>query len=118
MKPVMNPIDIVDRVLADTGVPPEGRRHLAAAIVDARDKNYCPDCGNTGWVLTGHHAGAGNDTGPITLNLTACYYPTCKVKTPRPIATLGLLGMFTDVIRHPSTTAITAVTGFTEPVWR
>jgi hypothetical protein len=76
----------------------------------------CPECGDLGYLLNGRHAGAGNDSGPITLNLTACYYPTCSIEI-RDIASLQVLGMFTEVVRGPNG-AVMALGGFTGPVFR
>ena len=110
-------LEVVDEILRSAEVGDS--RTLASRVLDALDARRCPDCDDLGWVLTGHHAGRGNDSGAITLNLTACYYPTCKAKpSPRPIATLGLLGMFSHVVRHPGDGTITAVDGFTGAVWR
>jgi len=79
----------------------------------------CPECRGVGWLLNENHAGDGNERGPLTLDLLPCIYPPCEAaKAPRPIATLGVRGQFTDVVRHPSTGDVLALTGFTGPVWR
>lgn len=79
----------------------------------------CPACQGIGWFLIDQHAGDGNDSGPVTLDLVPCPLPECEAADDiRPIATLGIRGMFTTVVRHPATNAVTALTGFTEPVYR
>lgn len=79
----------------------------------------CPACNGIGYTLNDKHAGAGSldPDQPVTLDLSACYYPTCDA-TIRPIATLGVLGMFRGVVRHPSDGTIMALNDFTEPAFR
>lgn len=77
----------------------------------------CPACNGVGWLLSDRHAGHGNSSGPVSLDLLPCLYPTCT-EEPRPIATLGILGQFTEVVRHPLTDEVIALTGFTKPNYR
>ena len=83
------------------------------------DTNPCPECGGIGYLLNDLHAGDGpiDPSLPLSLNITACYYPTHTAPI-RPIATLGLGQMFTEVVRHPTDGTIMAVTGFTKPDYR
>jgi hypothetical protein len=78
--------------------------------------SLCPECNDLGYLLNGHHDGRGNGSGPITLNLTACFYPTCTVEI-RDIASFQVLGMFTGVVRSPDG-SIMALDGFVKPVFR
>lgn len=77
----------------------------------------CPACNGVGYILQPHHAGRGNGQGPMTLDLVGCIYPTCEVPH-REIATLGVLGQFTEVVHHPATGSVMALTGFTQPEFR
>lgn len=79
----------------------------------------CPECNGVGYLLNDAHAGAGGSQpgAELVLNVTACYYPECTVGA-RPIASFQVLGMFTDVVRHPADGTVMALTGFTGPVFR
>lgn len=92
-------------------------RSLDRTIANAAARDSCPECRGVGWLLNERHRGKGNDSGPITLDLLPCIYPTC-VDKPRPIATLGIRGQFAAVVRHPVSGSVTALTGFTEPEYR
>lgn len=66
----------------------------------------CPRCAGAGWVI----AASSTDPGPLTADLTPCPEPDCPA-TGRPIAALGLRGMFSRAAVHPQTRAVLAVTG-------
>ena len=99
----------------------DGNEYLLAGdeCVLVSEHAFCPMCCDTGYVLNDSHAGAGSKdpSKPVSFNISACYYPSCDT-TVRPIATLGVGGMFTEVIRHPKNGTIMALTGFTKPDYR
>lgn len=89
---------------------------LPFSIVAGFEFHPCPMCGDLGYLLSAHHAGSPRP--PLTIDLAACFYPECNLKEPPEIASLQVLGMFTDVVPHPSDGTIMALTGFTGPVFR
>jgi len=81
----------------------------------------CPECRNVGYLLNERHTG-GYHADSMQLELVACIYPDCKAPQvngdPRPIDSLGVLEMFTEVTRHPTTARIMSLSGFTEANYR
>lgn len=85
----------------------------------------CRECNGVGYLLNNGHTGDRDvpgrgrvsPPGPVTLNITACYYPDCDAGVPD-IASLQVGGMFTEVIRNPLDGTIMALSGFTEPDFR
>jgi hypothetical protein len=84
----------------------------------------CPECRGVGWLLNERHAGAGSvdPALPVSLDLLPCIYPACDAthgphRDPRPIATLGIRGQFTNVVWAPDGTLL-ALDGYTAPAYR